>query len=302
MSEKRVDLEIARYIGAPINPNLPSPLALTEACNVEEAEPGEEIKAFTGDTTDVDDIYVADADGKLTIHKCTPVAPVSVTWVGLQSKLEYVLIDDVLPAPDQSALARKKAGITRAMDKCEVGLLTTALLGIVSQQVTPTAGKDVLHRIIQLKQKVGVYGDNYALLVGSTVADAIDTYDIDYVQDNLYRLGIKEILASMGITVIKIVGVVNGDALLGAKQGILIARNSSLAAGRPIYFLRRKIGPEIAAQMGVESGVRIVSVAQVPQIINTTNTLGYGCFGYESFMFVITNYRAIATMNDMLAV
>ena len=300
--DKRVDLEIARLIGQPINPNLPTPMALTETCNVESAAPGEEIKAFTGDTSDVDDIYVADADGKLTIHKCTPVTPAAVTWVGLQSLLEYVLIKDVLPSEDQGALARKKAGITRAMDKCEVGLLTTALLGIVSQQVIATPAKDVLHRIIQLKQKVGVYGDNYALLVGSTVADAIDTYDIDYAQDNLYKIGIKEVLANMGITVIKIVGTVNGDALLGAKQGILVARNSTLAAGKPIYFLRREISPEIAAQMGVEAGVRLVSVAQVPTVIDTKNTLGYGCFGYESFMLVITNYRAIATMTDMLAV
>jgi hypothetical protein len=300
MSE-RVDLEIARYIGAPINPNLPSPVALTEACNLETAAPGEEIKAFTGDTTDVDDIYTADADGKLTLHKCTPVTPVSVTWVGLQSKLEYVLIDDVLPVPDQGALARKKAGITRGMDKHEVKLVCDAAIGVASQVVTAAAGKDVLHRIIQLKKKIGVYGDNFVLLAGTDVCDAIDTYDIDYVQDNLYRIGIKEVLANLGITVVKIVGEVNSAAILGAKRGILIARNSMLAAGKPIYFLRREISPEIAAQMGVESGVRLVSVAQVPQIINTTNTLGYGCFGYESFMLVITNYRAIATMVDLLA-
>jgi hypothetical protein len=301
MSDKRVDLEIARLIGQPINPNLPSPLALTEACNVEAAAPGEEIKAFTGDTSDIDDIYTADADGKLTIHKCTPVTPAAVTWVGLQSLLEYVLINDVLPSEDQGALARKKAGITRAMDKQEVKLVCDAALGVVSQRVTAEAGKDVLHRIIQLKQKVGVYGDNFVLLVGTDIADAIDTYDIDYVTTHEYKIGIKDVLANLGITVIKIVGEVNGAVILGAKKGILVARNSMLAEGRPIYFLRRSISPEIAAQMGIESGVRLISVAQVPTIIDTKNTLGYGCFGYESFMLVITNYRAIATMVDLLA-
>jgi len=304
--DKRVDLEIARYIGAPINTNLPSPLALTEICNVETAAPGEEIKAFNGDTTDIDDIYTADADGKLTIHKCTPVTPVDVTWVGLQSKLEYVLINDVLPSVDQAALARKKAGLTRAMDKHEVKLACDALLAIVSQQVVAEVGKDVLRRIIQLKQKIGVYGDNYALLVGTDVADAIDTYDIDYVGNNNYKIGIKEVLTNMRISVIKVVGEVSFDGgastvVLGAKKGVMVARDSSLASGKPVYFLRREISPEIAAQMGVESGVRLVSVAQIPQIIDTKNTLGYGTFAYESFMFVVTNYRAVATMVDMLA-
>lgn len=301
MSEKRVDLEIARLFGEPIDPNFRVPLAINEICNVEVAEPGEIVKVFTSDDTNADDIYVVDGDGGLTLHKITPVVPATLAFDGLSTKLEYVLIDEILPAEDQGALARKKASITRAMDKEEVRIVIAGILAVASQEVVAAA--DIYRGILALKHKVENFGDNFVLLVSADVSEAIDTYEIDQATTLNYKMSLRELIGKLGIKLIKIIGQVNGSDLITAKTGILVARDSTLTQGKPIYFFRRKISPEIAAQMGVQGGERLVSVAQVPTIINAAgkNTLGYGIFGYESKIFAITNFRCVAWSIDLIA-
>jgi hypothetical protein len=300
---ERIDLEIAQVLGQPIDPNLKVAVALSEIANLETAQPGELVRIFNNSAEDTndDDVYAVDANGGLTLHKVTPVAPATLTFVGLQSKLEYVLIDEILPAADQNALARKKAAITRAMDKEELRRICTAMLGLTTQEVDAASGEDLYDVILKMKHKLEDYGDNYILLAGSTVTEKIDTYDKDKVSTFEYRIGLKETLAQLGIKVVKVIGKVNGVAVLAATKAIMVARDSSLAQGKPVTFVRRMINPAIAAQMGVEAGERLVSVAQVPTIINADNknTLGYGVFGYESIIETITNYRAIAWSDSM---
>ena len=122
---ERLDLEIAKVIGQPIDPNLKVPVALAEIADVSTAEPGEEVKYYATEDGNADDIYAADANGQLIIHKLTANAATALSFVGLQSRLEYVLINDVLSGsegnkPDTGVLGRKKASITRSMDKQEV--------------------------------------------------------------------------------------------------------------------------------------------------------------------------------------
>jgi len=304
MSEKRIDVEIARLVGEPIDPNLRVPVALAEICNVESAEPGEIVKTFEASDANADDIYVI-GDSTLVKHVVDPVTPATLSFVGLKSKLEYVLVDTVLGSEDQGALARKKASITRAMDKEEVRRVLAGILGLGACEITVgiVAGA-IYENILLLKQAVEDYGDNYVLLVSPDVQAKFDSYEIDNaVAVRSYKVSLNEMLKEAGIKVIKIVGKVNGSNLMTAKTAILIARDSTLASGRPIYFFRRKINPAIAAQMGVEAGERLVSVAQVPTIVNADglNTLAYGCFGYESVILSITNYRAIAWSKAILA-
>ena len=296
---ERVDITIARLVGQPIDPNLKVPVALAEIANILTAQPGELFRIYnnSAESGEVDDIYTVEADGSLLLHKVTPVTPATLTFDGLSSKLEYVLIDEVLPVPDQSALARKKAGISRAMDKEELRRLLVACLGLVSQEVAGiSTGRDLYDVIIAMKHLLEDYADNYVLLCGSQVMEAIDTYDKDNADNFQYRIGLKETLASLGIKPIKVVGKVNGGALLNTKKAIMVGRDSSLSEGKPITFVRRLISPDVAAQMGIEGGERLISVAQVPTIINAAgkNTLGYGVFGYESIIETIINYRAIA--------
>jgi hypothetical protein len=229
------------------------------------------------------------------------VAPATLTFSGLQSKLEYVLIDEILPAADQNALARKKVAITRAMDKQELKRILDAVLLVASQEVTLDSGEDLYDGIVKMVHKVEDYADNYVLLCGSTIKEKIDVYDKVNADNFNYRVGLTEMLAKFGITVIKVIGSVNGGKVLANGKCILVGRNSSLAQGKPITFVRRLMSPEIAKLMNSESAERAISVAQAPTVINADgkNTLGYAVFGYESIIETITNYRALSWSDEL---
>jgi len=303
----RVDLEIARVIGVPIDPNLKVPVALAEIADVSTAEPGEEVKYYATEDGNADDIYSADADGKLTLHKLTANAATALSFQGLQSKLEYVLINDVLSGsegnkPDTGVLGRKKASITRAMDKIEVNRIINACLGVASQEITKAVGEDIYDGIKKMIHLVEDYGDNYVLLVGSTCKEVIDEYDKKMATTDYYKVGINEMLAQNGVKVIKVVGLVNGAKVLAATKMILVARDSTIAQGKPIIFVRRRVSPEIAKMMNAEDAERLISVAQAPTIIDgSNNLLGYGVFGFESIIEAIVNYRAIAWTDEFFA-
>jgi len=303
----RIDLEIARVIGEPIDSNLKVPVALAEIADVEVALPGEEVKYYASEDANVDDIYTADADGKLTLHKLTANAATALVFVGLQSKLEYVLINDVLAGaegnkPDTGVLGRKKASITRSMDKQEVKRICDAILGIALQEITKAVGEDIYDGIKKMIHLVEDYGDNYVLLVGSTCKSVIDEYDKKMATTDYYRVGIKEMLANEGVKLIKVIGQVNGGVVLNAQKMILVARDSTIAQGKPIIFVRRAVSPEIAKLMGADNAERLISVAQAPTIIDgNNNLLGYGCFGFEAIIECIRNYRALAWTDEFFA-
>ena len=82
---------------------------------------------------------------------------------------------------------------------------------------------------------------------------------------------------------------------MDTKKAVLIAKNSRIAEGKPIKFVRRKIGAEIAKLMGadVDSAQRALMVNPTPVNVSGTNTLAYGVYGYESVIFTITNPYAI---------
>lgn len=301
----RIDLEISKVLGVPIDPNLQVPLVISEVANVETAEPGEEIKYFSSYDANVDDVYTADANGVITAHKLTPNSATALTFQGLQSKLEYVLINDVLAgsngnSPDTGVLGRKKAAITRAMDKEEVRRICALCLAQSSQEVTQASGEDLYDLIVKLVHKVEDYGDNYTLLVGSTVKEAIDVYDKVNADNFNYRVGLDEYLRKTGIKVIKVAGTFTnssgaGQRMLAVDKLILIAKDSTIADGKPFWFVRRKVNPEIAKMMNAESAERLVSVAQAPTIIDgTNNLLAYGVFGFEAVIECMTNKLAIS--------
>jgi len=156
---------------------------------------------------------------------------------------------------------------------------------------------------VKMVHKVKDYADNYVLLCGSTIKEKIDVYDKVNADNFNYRVGLTEMLAKFGITVIKVIGSVNGGKVLANGKCILVGRNSSLAQGKPITFVRRLMSPEIAKLMNSESAERAISVAQAPTVINADgkNTLGYAVFGYESIIETITNYRALAWSDELSA-
>jgi len=311
-------LEIAKQIGEPIDLSLPVPVALQEVADVFTAEPGEKVWRYTEMDDTGDYIYSVDAThGIINVIKRTPTGDAELTFSGLQSKLEYVLIDTILGETDNTqVLARRKASITRSMDKKEVKLISDALLAktagylpvlhsdgataINPHEYTVSSGDDLYDCILGMKHLVENYGDNFVLLVGSTVKEKLDTYDKDNVVSFSYRIGIMETLKRLGIKVVKMFGNLQGSALFPAKKMVLVARNSTIAEGKPIKFVRRKIGADIAKLMGadVDKAQRAIIVNPTPVQSdasgNMSNTLAYGVFGYESVIFTVTNPKAIA--------
>jgi len=311
MERKDVIDRAYQLINEPIDPNLKCGVEIVDIVNYKESEAGETVEYFASSAQDraADDIYAADANGTLTYHKIGLKTVTALTFVGLQSKLETVLIDEILNSKDQSALAQKKEAIIRAMDSEEVRRILNLCLAVASQEVNKTTGMDLLDTIIAMKEKVSNYATDYVLLVASDVMNEIESYDKDNVSTFNYKMSIKEELAKIGI--VKIVKVL-GDSYyagsttptLAAGKAILVGRNSGLAAGRPITFLRRKFSKEIAELSGAAEGaVRLIDVAKTPTVINgsSANTLGYGVFGYESIIQVLTNFRAIAWSDDLIS-
>jgi hypothetical protein len=309
--ERKDVIEVAyKLLNEPIDPNLRCPLELAEIVNYVESEAGETIEYFASPAQDrgVDVIYAANADGDLAPVKVPLKGVTALAFEGLQSKLEYVLIHEILNSKDQSALAAKKNSIIRAMDNEEVRrALNLCFVG--SQEITKISGEDILDVIIRMKQLVSDYATDYILLVASDVMDAIERYDKENVTNFHYKMSIQDEIAKLGIKkIVKILGNSGYNAgntpVLAAGKAILVGRDSNLTAGKPLTLVRRKFEKEIAELSGAAEGaVRLVEVVKTPTIVNANgkNTLGYGTFGYESLIEVNLNYRAIAWTDTIIA-
>ncbi len=306
-----VQLEIAKYIGEPINNNLPVPVGLTEICDVHVVEPGEKTYYYASQDTDDDEIYVVNTStGELTAVKRNPLGVTELSFQGLNSKKEYVLLDTIMDTPDQQVLGRKKSRITAALDKLEVRLLLAAITASDAvQTVTKDSGEDLYDVIVQGKHSLEDYGDNIVLLAGTTVKEKIDTYDKDKAGTFNYNVTLQDQLAKWGITVRKIFGKVKytGDEsmtrLLAAARFIMVSRNSTISDGKPCIFVRRKISPQIAQFMGatVDNAQRALIVDKSPTNIGGTDTLGYGIVAYEKIIQAITSPKNIVKCtNDVV--
>jgi len=305
-----LNLEIAKQIGEPICPQLPVPVEISAIADTFTAEVGEKVWRYTAVDSSLDICLQVDANGAMTTVKRTPTGDAELTFMGLNSKYEYVLIDDILSETDNTqVLGRRKASITRAMDKREVYTIITALLaktasylpGVEPWEVVPASADDLYDVFMKMKHKVEDYGDGYVLLVGSTVKEKMDTYDKDNVASFNYNITFAARLAAMGIEVKKVYGKVEltdggGETvIMDPKKAILVAKNSRVAEGKPIKFVRRKIGADIAKLMGadVDTAQRALFVTPTPVNLAGVPTLAYGVYGYESVIFTVTNPYAI---------
>jgi hypothetical protein len=308
---KEMSLEISKLIGEPINPQLPVPAELAMIADTFTAEPGEHVWRYQNLDTIADVVLVVDSAGLITPIKRTPLNDVELTFQGVNSKLEYVLVEDVLNKVDTNALARRKESISRAMDKRELKVILDALLTpsatyfpankVNNNEITVASADDLYDVIMAMKHIVEDYGDDFALLVGSKVKEKLDTYDKDNVTSFNYNIALSARLRDIGVNVTKVFGKVSlVDAetevdLLDTNKLVMVARNSRIAEGKPIKFVRRKITPEIANMMGasVDNAQRAVIVQPTP-VQDGGNRLAFGVYGYESTIFCITNPYAIS--------
>ena len=328
-------LEVAKLIGEPINIQLPVPVEISLIADTFTAEPGEHVWRYSSLDEYADVSLDVDTNGVITVINRQPLHDVELTFKGMNSKLDYVLVEDILNKVDTNALARRKAAIARGMDKRELKLILDAIQ-TPSANVTgynsalnapvypsnylqnagpfaiPVASGDDLYDVI-LKAKHGIedYADNYIMLAGRTVKEKIDTYDKDHVETFRYNVTLTAKLKELGIEVYKIFGQVSEDAsdtetmvqLLDPSTFILVGRDSRIAEGKPIKFVRRNISADIAKQMGAEvdnlQRALIVNPVPVQQVIAGArqSVLAYAVYGYESVIFFIANPLAIYVAN-----
>lgn len=328
--DKALNLEISKLIGEPVDIRKPVPFEIMAVADVlPTAEPGEKCWIYSSVDDEAEYILAVDGDGVITTIKKSPLGDTEISFAGFNSRLEYVLVDDVLGSPDTQVLARKKEKITRGLDKRELSLLINAIEGTADtgsfkdnlpsgasiQSNDASTGDDLYDVIMAMKHKLEDYGDQYVLLVGSTVKEKIDTYRKDNAGTFNYAVGLMDMLKEAGIEVVKVFGKVhNGTSdgvLLNAKHMIMVAKNSRLAEGKPIKFVRRRISPEIARLMGadVDNAQRATIVNPTPVIADpgttgssTSNLLAYGVYAYESLVMAIVNPLAICTSDATLAV
>lgn len=318
MDKKDLHLEIAKLIGSPINTQLPVPVELATIADFQVVAPGEHLFRIENMDNLADVILDLDPNGVITPVKRTPGSDVELTFKGLNSKQEYVMLNDVLNSVDQNALARRKASITRGMDKLELKIVLDALATPSSdfypankvsnaKDTAAVSADDLYDVIVRAKQAVEDYGDKYVLLCGKNVKAKIDTYEKDNANSFNYVVSLEDKLAKMGITVMKVFGKVSNDTgeaevdLIDADLFILVAQNSRIVSGKPVQFARRQITSAIAAEAGltVDADQRglLVTPSPVQVVVSGTrqSVWAYGVIGFESVVFCITNPLAIAT-------
>lgn len=304
--------DIGKIIGQPIDPNLPVPPVLNEIFDYETAEPGEEIKIYNVEDTNASDMITAvGSDGKIMNYKIDPQTPAIIPFTSVQSRLERIHVDAILNSPDQSVIARRKAAITRALDKKITKEALDLLLGVGQQEIVQATGMDLYDLVIAMKHKVEDFGDDYILLVGTAVSEAIDVYDKVNATNFNYRIGLVETLREKGIKVVKVYETAyfnfidttaTGDPetdnikVLARDKMILVARASNIQKGKPGVYIRRKIAPAIAQMMGsdVDATFRASTVIPLPVNVDGTNTLAFGIHAFEQRVCALLNYRGIA--------
>ena len=327
MEQRDLSLEIAKLVGEPINYQLPIPVELGEMVDFAVAESYEHVWRFTTLDSDGDEILDVDTtNGTITVKKRSPLGDTELTFKQLNSQLEYVNLTDIIGKPDVNVLARKKEAISRGMDKTELRVILNAIIsdpgvaaggvptGSSITTITPATGEDLYDVIIRAKQGIEDYGDDLLMLAGSNVKKALDTYDKEKAGTFNYNVTVNDMIAKQGIKVIKVIGTVKntGDsgqtALLDANKFIMIARNSNIANGKPIVFVRRKLDAGVADGMGlsVEALKQRAYLAVPSPVINdingtTYNLLAYAVAGYESVIFAICNPYAICKTSDLSA-
>ena len=306
-------LETSGLIGEPVNIQLPVAVEINSVADfLPLAKPGELVYKFSALDKTADTIIDINVNGTINVKKRSPVGYTLLDFKTLESQLEHVYIEDILGSVDTDVFARRNVSITRGMDKRELKILIDGILangayfpesGADSNVISPESGEDLYDWLMAMKHVIEDYGDKYVLLAGSRVKEALDLYKKERSSTDNYNVDLLGDLNKMGFEIQKIYGKVADDVdteteddVMGSYKAILVARDSRIAEGKPIKFVRRQISPEIANLMGanVDNAQRAIIVNPVPVIDSGANKRAIGVYGMESFIFAITNPLAIS--------
>jgi len=286
-------LELAKIWGEPLDPLRPYPRVVELLCSVDTTEAGENTYSFDTDE-DAKEVYHIDTNDNVTSTQVTPNAVASVPFVDVLTKEYYVSFTDLLTAK-YDVIARKKKTVNRALNADEIKkvmLITDAAVASGNRVVLASGTtKFTYSNLIQMREYVKDYGDNFVLVVGSQIDHDIILWDYD---ENKYH-SLKQALADLNIQIVRVVGNVSIDgsskAILNTNKALLVALNTE--AGKPLAFSRKLldrvelVGGEVIQQRAI-----IVSPAIMP--VGSNRKPAVGVCGFESIAAVAINTKAFA--------
>lgn len=286
-------LELAKVWGEPLDPLRPYPKVVEVLCNVDTTEAGENTYSFDTDE-DTKEVYHIDANSNVTSSQVTPNAVGAVPFVDVLTKEYFVAFTDLLTAK-YDVIVRKKKTVNRALNADEIKKVV-----LVTDAAVPSGKRVVLesgitkftyNALIQMREYVKDYGDNFVLVVGSQIDHDIILWDYD---ENKYH-SLKQALADLNIQIVRVVGNVSVDgapkAILGTNKALLVALNTEV--GKPLHFSRKLldrvelVGGEVIQQRAI-----IVSPAIMP--VGSNRKPAVGVCGFQSIAVVCTNTSAMS--------
>lgn len=295
-------LEVAQIFGEPRDPKKPYPNIVDAVCDKDTADPSDYYYYFDA-LLDTDKIYVITATGALTQENVVPDSPALISFVDISSPEYFMKITDLAKAKE-SVIKRKLRTINRAMNAWENYKIVTLLAAAASGtgfQTTLGSGVTTFNfeHLVTMKHQIKDYGDDYVLLVGSTVDLDIDLWDWN---DNKY-FSLSDALNQLNISIIRVTGTVAIDGssttVMAATKAYLVARSTEM--GRPVLFVRKKLdeiemlGGVIKEQDGDRPERLIFSSANpVTHVSGSTRYLAVAITGYEEVAMAVINPYGIA--------
>lgn len=288
--------EIARIIGAPIDPRKPYPKVVEAICDTEPPASPEEYLFYFDVDEDVKEVYTLSNTATVTVQKITPTAPNAVVFAGVQSKAYRVHISDLLSAKFD-VIGKKKNAVVRSLDAKEIKkVLDVGLAGVPgANQFSLASGvtRFTYDKLVDMIEAVADYGEDYVLVMGSNIWRDIITWDYD---ENKYH-SIKAMTDDLDVEMIKVTGTLKEDggsetAILDANKALLVARNT--VVGKPFSFGRKLIAS--AKVLGEETDEpKQRKIAVLPAVIANGEEPSVTVWGFEEIACVLKNSKAIAS-------
>lgn len=298
--------EVARILGEPKDPKKPYPDLVELVAQTDTASPDEFVYYFDV-LNETDKVLTITNSGLLTTENIAPDSPVEFTFIDMASPEFYVKITDLASAKE-ATLGRKIKTINRSLNAYEnnyiIQLAQAAAITASHQQ--GLEGTDTTFNyasLIDMIQDVIDYGDDYLLLLGSTIDTDMKKWDWT---DNKYHSMI-EAFKDLGVEKKRVSGSVTIDdsstAMLPTTKAYLVARSTNV--GKPFLFVRKKLNDIDllggAIKENGEKPERLVFVSPNPVAVNVGGTtkryLAVGVTGYEEIVAACINPYAISEFN-----
>lgn len=289
-------LEIAKLVGEPYDPELSLPEVISEVFATDSVEPGEPYEYF-----------VPAVQGKVvyTLVSCavtntqvTPASDNDLSFSTYTTERFWICLDDLLNAR-YNVVANKTENMLEAMDRLEVAKVIALIDAAVpvANEFAPDTGdtKLTFPKLVQMVRAMAKYAKRFVLVTGANItADLmLLNYDADKVQAlKLSDIGIDKVIALDG-QVVSIDGVATD--VIDADVAYLIAVGDK-KGNKAGDFVRRKVASlaSLNADSQIVAKERIVLPSGAPASIGATQKLGWAYIMAEQFGAVVKNAQMLA--------